>query len=936
MKKILAILCAALLGASAANAVPAKRVWRTFTQPDGSTIELMQAGDEYSHYYLTREGDYVLGQPDGSLRYATVNASGQLTTLTLEPSERNRRSTEVRNLDRKAIEKALEVRAQTMRSAQSPMKALPQNGMGRFTSNYPRTGDVHCLVFLVEYTDVKFKVQNPQEYYNRFCNGDDFSDYGATGSVASYFREQSNGQFRPVYDVFGPVPLKNPRSYYGGNDNWGNDLRPEEMVTEAAEYLKNKIDFSKYDFDNDGYVDNIFVIYAGQGEASYGPAASVWPHSYNLSYTGTTPAYNGKKLDSYTCTNEWEQNNPDGIGTFCHEFSHTMGLPDLYPTSYSNSVSPGEWSVLDYGPYNNDGRTPPNYSIFERNAMGWMEPTLLNDAATITLEEITTNQGCIIQTTKNTEFFLIENRQQTGWDTYVPGHGMLIWHIDFVQSIFDNNKVNNTANHQYVDIVEANGNPNSNSFTAMAGYTYPGTSNKTAFTSTTSPAMKTWSGAAIDVPLTEIREEDGKIIFNVCGGYIELDAPTGLAAEIEEDGVRLSWNAVQDAKDYLVTAYHMNGSEMVVHSSYNAASVGDVTDVLLEGLQGRTEYFFTVQAAAGKFVSEKSAVVSVTTPAIPLNKITPSILEWASTNDNSFTLRWLPIEDAIDYLVTVHSVTLGEATAETADFGTKVFPTLPEGWSVEGQEDYYTSSYFGQALPSFKMGVKTKCIVTRIYPTDVRTISFWLRGISSRNSYLTVLGRENENYDWTVIVDKIDPAPYNDEGKLLNFEIPAGIRQLSLKYTKSVGNIAIDDITLSYAGEDKTLVEGYDRHSVGNTDNHTVEIPASRAETPFAYDAFIEAVDADGIYSKPSPAVRMVKGQSGIVDVIAGEKIAVTVSGDIICYSGTEGTVSLVNASGMTVATTVATGGSATLTAPGAGFYILSTPEGAVKIMINL
>ena len=159
------------------------------------------------------------------------------------------------------------------------------------------------------------------------------------------------------------------------------------MVMEAAEALKDKVDFSQYDFDNDGCIDNIFVVYAGEGEASGGPAESVWPHSWVV--TGTH-IYNGKRLYGYCCTNEWNTNGkPAPIGTFVHEFSHVMGLPDLYNTEDSGvSYTPGEWSVLDYGPYNNEGNTPPSFGAFERNAMGWLVPRTIRVSGDYRLEDI--------------------------------------------------------------------------------------------------------------------------------------------------------------------------------------------------------------------------------------------------------------------------------------------------------------------------------------------------------------------------------------------------------------------------------------------------------------------------------------------------------------------------------------------------------------------
>lgn len=942
MKNFTLFICAALLGTAAADAVPAKRVWRTFTQPDGTTVELMQGGDEFSHFFMTRQGDYVLCDTDGSFRYATVDKRGELTTLGIKVESRSKANVAV---DKAAVEKALAARADAKRearvavSARSDKKAPAQVGMGRFTSNYPRTGDVRCLVFLVEYKDVKFKVSDPQKYYDEFCNSENFTKDGATGSVAQYFRDQSDNMFRPVYDVFGPVPLKNNRAYYGGNTAGGDDKAAEEMVVEAVEYYKNEIDFSKYDFDNDGYVDNIFILYAGQGEASYGPATSVWPHSFELHYVMTCPQYNGKRVDSYTCTNEWELNGPEGIGTFCHEFSHTMGLPDLYHTSNSSAAyTPGSWSVLDYGPYNNEGRTPPNYSIFERNAMGWLEPSVLDGPACITLEPITSNTGYLIETEKTNEFFLLENRQQKGWDTFIPGHGMLIWHIDFNQAKFNDNSVNNSKTHQYVDIVEANNEANSNNEQTMAGYAFPGTAKNTSFTSTTTPAMKSWSGRDVDMPITNIVEQSGKIMFDVAGGYFELDTPTGVKASANQDGIlSVSWDAVQNAAFYTVTVTQLVEGVRVPFGKYSDFNVGDVTGVEIEGVAGRTEYFVTVSAFKGQFSSDPSEEISVVTPAVPMEKITPSIISWDTSSTSSFTISWMPIEDAVDYLVTVKSVARGGESKQVFGFGSASSSEFPADWTCVGNPEYYSSANnYGEAIPSFKMGVKSTAFTTGLFPSDIIGLSFWMRGMSTNTkSYLSISGRADEGADWVDVKPQIYTIDYNSKGEIITVDVPEGIRQLNFTYNKGTGNIGIDDITVTFAGEEKTIHADYDRKSVGKVTSHQVVISdGGRAAESLGFEAYVEAVDAGGKVSRPSEAVRVTPCTTGI-DLPADGSAMVSVDGATISYTGNDGDLCLYNAAGIAVARTVAQSGEAVIEAPAQGLYILATPDGAVKLLIN-
>ncbi len=534
-----------------AQAVPARRGLIPVTQPDGSTIMIQRFGDERMHFTADSEG-YLLTAVDGYYYFGQVAADGFVKSTGVRATDSADRTSiqRVADLDFTGISEK-RAAAAAVDATTGPRRAIAQSGLGRFSGNFPRTGKVRGLVILVEYSDVKFTLDDPKSYFEDLLMKEGFDEYGATGSAYDYFKENSGGQFDPQFDVYGPYTLPQKRSYYGSNDYSGNDQRAEMMIYDGCRGLNAEINFADYDNDGDGYVDNVFVFYAGQGENDNGPAESVWPHQWELSSAGRSLTLDGKKIDKYACTNEWEVSTPCGIGTFVHEFSHVMGLPDLYCTTYvSGCTTPGEWSVLDYGPYNNDGRTPPAYSAYERNAMGWCEPRVLDGSCKIELDHIlSSNQACLIPTSKYTEFFLLENRQKKGWDKYIPGHGLLIWHIDFVQSIWDSNAVNNTASHPYVRIVPANNNTNSES-----GWSWPGTSARTEFTSSTTPALKNWSGKAIDVPITSISEKSGIIRFDVLGGIDPLRAPAAQApASITADSFTASWLPVDDATDYLLS-----------------------------------------------------------------------------------------------------------------------------------------------------------------------------------------------------------------------------------------------------------------------------------------------------------------------------------------------------------------------------------------------
>lgn len=602
MKRSVTMIGLALAAVSGfqALAVPARPGLRSVTMPDGSVVKVRLVGDEFYHQYFTEDG-YPLVQQDGYFYYSDITEGGEVVNSCIVASQPSLRSAAaqafVQRIDMKTLEQRISNRAaksarrlrlsEAMASGEAARKSaakssdsslfdapLYEQGYGLFPGTpFPAYGQRRALVLLVEYQDVKFNdsyAVGAKDYFTRLLNEEGFSDYGATGSAAQYFRENSGNTFLPQFDVLGPVTLSKNQSYYGGNNYAGNDKNAHLMAKEACDQLDDEVDFSVYDTNNDGLIDNVFVFYAGTGEASSGKANDVWPHSWTMSAAGLRSyevTYDGKRLENYTCSNEWNFNydrygnvvagdpgRPDGIGTFVHEFSHTMGLPDLYATSYTSSFTPGTWSVLDYGPYNNDGMTPPNYSAFERYALGWIKPRVVGDPVSARLPVITENVCAIIPTSRAKEFFLLENRQQQGWDKYIPGHGMLVWHVDYDENVWQRNVVNNTASHQYVDLVEAD---NTRTEASRRGDSFPGTSGKTELTGETLPALKTWSNVTLDYPITNIAESDGFIYFDVLGG-----SPNSIVAPAEEvqamdvygDKFRIGWTP-REGYEAVVSVY---------------------------------------------------------------------------------------------------------------------------------------------------------------------------------------------------------------------------------------------------------------------------------------------------------------------------------------------------------------------------------------------
>ena len=510
MKKIgLIVAFCAIMGS--VWAIPARRGAIVRTQPDGSEIVVYQHGDEFFHWETNEKGEWLTLDKDGFYQ----------------------------------VTEALSKEAIAAKRAASPLHIAPKEEVATPLNIAPRG-----LIILVNFADLAFtetieemdSMHNAKNYtrdYEYVYRGNTYQ-VSSEGSARQYFYDASFGQYNPQFDVIGPVTVSREYAYYGKNNvNTQFDQRPWEMVKEAcviADTLLD-VDFTQYDNDNDEIVDFVYVIYAGYGEADGGGANTIWPHSYQLSAAGAYCQVDGVRVDLYACGNEidYYTKKHTGIGTFCHEFSHVLGLPDLYTTEGQTHKTLGEWSILDYGPYNNDGNTPPAYSAYERFFMGWLTPEVIVDSANIRLEELNSSQRALLISTedkhnligndpKSTRFYLLENRQQQGWDTYLPGHGLMLTYVQYNATRWQENTVNNTSRSMGVDLIEADGKtPNSSGTGYLGKATDLFPAGATSYTQITDHAIE------------DIEEIDGLIYFKYRGGAIETDVeniemPTSVVA----------------------------------------------------------------------------------------------------------------------------------------------------------------------------------------------------------------------------------------------------------------------------------------------------------------------------------------------------------------------------------------------------------------------
>ena len=787
------------------NAIPAKPGVVEFEQSDGSIIPLYIRGDERAHFYVSVDGYPMLRGEDGMLYYA-IEQNGKAVVSDMRASSVETRSEMEKNwlstLDANAVWKGMKARDVQLRKQRR--ETPPQRA-----TTFPTIGVHKSLVILVEYSDVSFSLDDPQDYFHRMLNEEGFSDNGGTGSARDYYVQNSDSLYLPDFDVFGPVTLSRAMSYYGGNDWYGNDQHPEQMVVEACQMLDDEIDFSEYDSDGDGKVDNVYIFYAGYGEASGGSANSVWPHSWDLSSAGASLTLDGKRIEHYACSNEIEGGGfYDGIGTFCHEYGHVLGLPDIYATSYTWAFTPGAYSLMDYGSYNNSSRTPPALSAYERYELNWIEPIAIQPTDTVVqLPHIMdSNMAYIMRVGRNSdEYFLLENRQQKGWDEYIPGHGMLVWHVDYNASVWNMNTVNNDPNHQYVDIEEAD---DIQSESTQDGDPFPGTSRVTVIDDDTSPSLKSWDGNRMDRRISEITEIDGLITFLFENTGIDYVAPEAEdPTDITPISAVLHWKKVNKATGYILNVHRIvDGTPVTVLLNRN---VGDVDSYELTDLLPATTYYYTLRSTFETGNSPASVEYSFMTAEPTFEYFTPVAHEASDLTSHSFTASWDALEGTSVYELYVYTKQVDNVERVSYDFTDKI-TGLPTGWSTTSRSCYGVAGYYGAAFPSLRLNEDGQYLRTAVNEKPVVRLAFWYRGISAAAAGVTlrIMGYDKELERWTLI----ETLPVTDFGEVYEtVDFPYEYYAMGIEVScYNGGSVVIDDVEIEYADATRVAVEGFD------------------------------------------------------------------------------------------------------------------------------
>lgn len=480
-------------------AIPAKRgIYKVIKLADGTEVRAELRGDEHANCWFADNGkQYVFDEK------AKCYVIADMSVL-----EKKSPFRKMNKSDRSVVRKTVGVK---------PTDPIVGNRKG--------------IVVLVQFKDVSFEEGHNLDFYKDVINKRNFTnDAGYVGSVRDYFYDQSGGKLDYEFDVFGPVTLPENQAYYGGNTANNNSKNMRSLIKSTLSSIKDEVDFSKYDNDSDGFVDNIFFLYAGKNEADGGGEETIWPHMYYYySGFGVSFSQNGVYVDTYACSSELRSDGrPGGIGVICHEFSHCLGLPDMYDTGDVGNYGNSYWDVMHVGCYNGDLFRPCAFNAYEREFCGWGSLVELADDTTVDSLSGVSDGGkgyVIYNDGYSKECFIIENRTLSNWDSALPGNGLLIYHVDYDYMAWHNNSVNNEEGHQRMAIVAADNKYDSGS---IATDVFPaGGSNM--FCDITSPASTLFNTNTdgtynLNKMLYDIvKNDDGTVNFKFKNSGFQLD-----------------------------------------------------------------------------------------------------------------------------------------------------------------------------------------------------------------------------------------------------------------------------------------------------------------------------------------------------------------------------------------------------------------------------
>lgn len=601
-------------------AIPAHPQPVKIEQADGTVLTLYLHGDEFNHYMTTEDGYTVVRNDAGQYVYAASNEKSKLSASQYLAKDIAFRSPEEETF-LAVIPKRIRSKAAATRGAKAELNKH-YVAQGLLTQQRVMPSNFKGVIILAQFQNKNFLSSNINEEITSMVNSQNYTENGATGSVRDYFYDNSLGKFDPQFTIVGPVTLDYPQEYAQGADNG------QALVRDACEKADPLVDFSQFDLDGDGRVDMIYVIFAGHGSNVSGNDPNlIWPHAYALG--SWQVQLDGVYCNRYACSTELQggmnSTKRDGIGTICHEFGHVLGLPDFYDTDYEENglaPHPGNWSVMASGSYLNNSYTPCGYSAFERYALGWASPVLLEENNTYTLEALNlSNKAYRINSAVSNEFFLLENRQQSGWDKYLPGHGMLVFRVDSTNTrVWQNNTINNNPDHVYYELLRAD-----NQDGGGIGNPFPGLLNVTTISDETTPGLRSWTGAKTGVKIEDIAENGGGISFG-------FSKPTVTSlVENFEDCTKPEWASSEVTGKY--ASWKLNNA-IVAESIPSQAGNGNKAALGKRGLIEMTSDVSGKIQSVGFYVAMQTSVATY--------KIEYSMDQgktWERVGDGNFTIN---------------------------------------------------------------------------------------------------------------------------------------------------------------------------------------------------------------------------------------------------------------------------------------------------------
>ena len=561
MKKVLVFLLSIAFPVSV-SAIPARPgQWQVLKLKDGTQVKAELTGDEFGHFWQAANGDcYVASSEKGVF-------------------ERG---------DRQKIVRQASCLRETRRQHMASLRTRAAIG----GQHDPYTGKKKGLILLVDFQNMQFQDDHTWDLYNDIANKIGFSsELGFKGSVKDYFLQQSDGLFELDFDVVGPLTMPRTYGYYGADTGGqGNDTNPGLMVATACEMADEHVNFADYDWDGDGEVDQVFVVFAGLGQAAGGDANTIWPHEWALQYSdyGNTLKLDGVTIDTYACGPELTERDTirsnigiEGIGTICHEFSHCLGLPDMYDTAYGGGYGMQTWDIMAHGSYNSGSFSPAAFTSYERMYCGWRQPIVLKDDTEVSGMKAVDEGGdtyIIYNDACPTEYYLLENRQKRGWDAGVAGSGLLVIHVDYDELAWRYNFVNNFtsypeySNHERCTVICADNNRGAGDIGTDV-YPY---NDKDSLTNNSLPRAELYNLNPDGLhytskPVTNIRQsEEGLVSFTFRNLVRNKDNPDGILPVREmEDAARqpvydLQGRSIGTDTDILPKGIYIIGGKKVI------------------------------------------------------------------------------------------------------------------------------------------------------------------------------------------------------------------------------------------------------------------------------------------------------------------------------------------------------------------------------------